>query len=68
MGVPHLTACFAQLLRAVLLCAKQCQRTKTLPRLSPYLWIGHVLRAISMHAFVPREQGLAAQDVAEGRQ
>ena len=39
-----------QLLRAVLLCAKRCQRTQTLPRLSPYLWIGHVLPAIPVRA------------------
>ena len=46
---------FTQLLRAVLLCAKRCQRTKTLPRLSPYLWMGHVLPAISMPAFAARK-------------
>ena len=41
-----------QLLRAVLLCTKRCQRSRTLPRLSPYIWIGHVFRMLSMHGFV----------------
>ena len=43
------------LLRAVLLSAKRGQRTQTLPRLSPYLWMGHVLPALRMHAFALRK-------------
>ena len=64
MPLSNITSCFAQLLRAVLLCHKRCQRTKTLPRLPADIWIRHVLRAISMHAFVPREQGEAAHEEA----
>ena len=44
-----------QLLRSVFLCAKRCQRTKALPRLSPYLWMGHVLPTIPMHVFAARK-------------
>ena len=49
-----------QLLRVVLLCAKRCQRRETLPRLPPYLWVGHVLRMLSIHGFAVVKGGGAA--------
>ena len=49
LPLPH--SARAQLARAVLLCAKRCERRGTLPRLTPYVWIGHVLRMMRMHGF-----------------
>ena len=46
---PYSSTRASQLLRMVLRCAKQCQRTRTCPRRSPYLSME--LRAIFMHAF-----------------
>ena len=53
----------SQLLLTVMLCAKRRQRTRTLPGLSPYLWMEHVLPAIPMYAFAKvRGEAIADDD------